>query len=387
MQGFERGRTEGKRCLRIGLLGTRGIPARYGGFETFAEELSTRLALRGHEVIVYCRRRRGDPPDEASNYRGVRRVVLPAPRHKYLETPVHALWSFLRLLTHPVDIVLLCNAANSPFAWLAALRGMPVVINVDGVERRRAKWNGLGRLWYRLGERCSVWFAAAVVADAEVIARYYEDTFALTPAVIRYGAEAAFRPPGDTLQRFNLEPGKYLLYVSRLEPENNALGVIEAYSGLAEKTMPLVIVGDAPYAKEYIDTLKQRACGSVIFTGYQFGEAYRELRSSCYAYVQATEVGGTHPALLEGMAYGNCVIANEVPEHTEVLADTGLYYRRNDFEHLREQLRFVLEHPEAVREAGVKARIRAERLYRWDVICDQYEALFERIAKISLPAN
>jgi len=368
--------------MRIALLGTRGIPARYGGFETFAEELSVRLAERGHEVAVYCRGA-GAERGEAF-YRGVRRIVLPAPRHKYLETPVHALISFVDLWRRRFDIVLLCNAANSPFAWIARLRGLPVVINVDGVERKRRKWNALGRLWYRLGERCSVAFASSVVADAGVIARYYRRARGAEAVVIRYGAAAEPRPAGETLRRFGLEPGRYLLYVSRLEPENTARGVITAYNRLG-RVMPLAIVGDAPYAQDYIAALKRSAGDGVVFTGYQFGEAYKELRSSCYAYIQATEVGGTHPALVEAMAYGNCTLANATPEHFEVLGGAGLYYRRNDFEHLAERLRFLLGHPDEVQAYGRLARARAERLFRWDTICDQYEALFQELLGRSCP--
>lgn len=362
------------RQLRVALLGTRGIPANYGGFETFAEEISTRLVARGHKVTVYCRHPFFRRKALQTPYRGVDLVSAPTIMQKYLETPLHALTSFLDLWRRKFDVVLLCNAANSPFAWIVRLRGLPLCINVDGIERRRTKWNSLGKLWYRLGERSSVWFASQIVADAEVIAQYYREKFARDSVVIAYGAEPTFLPAGPVLARFNLQSRKYLLYVSRLEPENNALGTIEAYvrSGVS---LPLVVVGDAPYADEYKARLRQAANANVIFTGFQFGDAYKELRSHCYAYVQATEVGGTHPALVEAMAYGNCILANQTPEHEEVLGGAGLYYPFNDFEDLAQLIAKVVTDPQLVSRCSELARSRASERYSWDRITDQYERL------------
>ncbi|MCB0340010.1 MAG: DUF1972 domain-containing protein, partial [Bdellovibrionales bacterium] len=244
--------------LRIALLGTRGIPARYGGFETFAEQLSTRLVKRGHEVTVYSRRSLFQSYSGPNEYHGVNIRVAPTVMHKYLETPLHALFSFIDLLWLRPDVVLLCNAANSPFAFLVRMQFIPLAINVDGIERNRAKWSIVGKAWYKLGEICSVIFGSVVVADAEVIARYYRDKFNIAPNVIAYGAEAETVEAGEVLAKFGLKPGEYILYVSRLEPENNALGVIQAYS-LASTTLPLVIVGDAPYAHAYKEKLLDAA--------------------------------------------------------------------------------------------------------------------------------
>lgn len=367
--------------LRIAILGTRGIPACYGGFETFAEELSKRLVERGHSVTVYGRRSFFKSSDAPKEYNGVTIKILPTIMQKYLETPLHSFITFLHSSLKLHDVLLLCNAANSPFAWIARLKGLPIAINVDGIERKRAKWNALGRAWYHLGEKCSVWFANNVIADAKVIAEYYNQRFKISPTVIAYGAKATFRESGVVLGKFGLSSRNYILYVSRLEPENNALGVIQAYnqSGV---DMPLVIVGDAPYAKEYVANLKRTAKKGVIFTGYQFGEAYQELQSNCYFYIQATEVGGTHPALIESMAYGNCVIANGTPENIEVLDQTGIIYQKNDFVELSEIIRDLIANPEKVAQYGQLARDRATKHYNWDLVCDQYEALFYKLVEI-----
>lgn len=363
-------------------MGTRGIPARYGGFETFAEELSTRLVTRGHSVTVFCRDIAGKRTEKFESYRGVSLLYTKTIGQKYLETPVHAFTSNLKLLTRRFDVALLCNAANSPFAWMIRAQGVPLAINVDGIERERAKWNALGRLWYRLGEWTSVLFASKVIGDADVICEYYKDRFQCDAIMIPYGAEAHRRPGGETLAKFGLTAGSYILYVSRLEPENNALGVIEAYlhSGVS---IPLVIVGDAPYATAYKESLRAAAQDSskILFTGFQFGDAYQEFQSNCYLYVQATEVGGTHPALIEAMAYGNCVVANGTPENREVLGDAGCIYQKNNFAELGALFKDLVENPEKAAAYKEKARLRAGAKYSWDAVTDAYEDLFFELAR------
>jgi glycosyltransferase involved in cell wall biosynthesis len=283
------------------------------------------------------------------------------------------------MLGQSVDAILLCNAANSPFAPILLCKGVPLLINVDGIERNRAKWNSLGKAWYRLGEWCSTKLATRVVSDAKVIAEYYEQTYGVPSTVIPYGVHPTHRPAGATLAQFGLQPKQYLLYVSRLEPENNALGVIEAYNALLTTTpstsLPLVIVGDAPYATEYKKRLREIAHPNVIFTGFQFGEAYQELQSNPYLYIQATEVGGTHPALIESMSYGNCVVSNGTPENLEVVADAGICFEKNNFTQLAEILRRLLSHPDEVRIYGERARDRALAQYSWDSVVAQYEEL------------
>ncbi len=367
--------------LKIAILGTRGLPANYGGFETFAEEISKQFLLLGHQVTVYGRKRFGEKKENL-DYLGINTIATSTIYHKYLETPLSSITAYVDALKRDFDVILICNAANSPFSWILKLNNYPIAINVDGIERRRAKWNALGKLWYLLGEKTSVWFADRIISDADIIAEYYQENYHLRTDIIRYGCEAKPIAPASVLEKFSLEEKKYILYVSRLEPENNALGVIEAYNKL-DTNIPLVIVGDAPYAKDYIENLKATANSQVVFTGFQFGEAYRELRTNCLFYIQATEVGGTHPALVESMAYGNAVIANDVPEHREVLEDAGVYYSYNNFSDLSHKMREMLDNPEKRGLLGQKAKDLAKQNFSWEVIANQYQELFYQIIKKS----
>jgi glycosyltransferase involved in cell wall biosynthesis len=368
--------------MKLAILGSRGIPPAYGGFETMAWELSRELAARGHEVTVYSYRGRTD--ETRSLPPGVRRRFVPGLPGKHLETVSHTGIGALDAVLHRYDAVLLVNAANALFAFLPRLRGSKVALNVDGIERQRAKWGLAGRLWYTLGERLSLILPNEIVADAQVIADYYHERYGRETALIAYGATLLDRDPPPDLARHGLsgiEPGGYLLYVSRLEPENQADLVIRAYADVPGD-VPLLVVGDAPYATEYKASLADLAARDprVRLTGGLYGEAYTDLQRGAMAYIQATSVGGTHPALIESMAAGNLVLAFGSPENREVTAGTTLiFYDRAELTRL---LTRIVEAPDSPEHEALRAaaRARAEATYSWPAIADQYEALFDRLA-------
>src|ERR671926_1574554 len=173
--------------MRIAILGTRGIPANYGGFETFAEHLSTRLVARGHEVTVYCRAHYVSP--RQLEYHGVKLVVLPTIRHKYFDTVVHTFLSALHAVSGRYDAALICNCANAPFSPILRLAGTPVAINVDGLEHKRKKWNWMARRYYLVAEKLSTVLPNETVTDARVIQDYYLARYDHPTTMIAYGAE------------------------------------------------------------------------------------------------------------------------------------------------------------------------------------------------------
>jgi glycosyltransferase involved in cell wall biosynthesis len=359
--------------MKLAILGTRGIPANYGGFETFAEELSTRLAARGHDVTVYCRSHYVDP--NVDTYKGVRLVTLPTIRHKYLDTVVHTGLSSAHALLRGYDVALVCNAANAIVCAWPRIVGTRVALNVDGLEWKRRKWNALGRGWYRLSERLATWLPDRIITDAEVIRGYYAERYRAPSAFIPYGCTVGRTAGTATVERFGLRPDEYFLYVSRLEPENNALEVIREFerTNLDRK---LVVVGDAPYGREYIRSLHEAAGPRVIFTGAVYGQGYRELQCHALAYIHATEVGGTHPALVEAMGFGNSLAVNDVPENREVVADAGLFFRTREAGSLAGVLGRLAMSPEMVVDFRARAEERARRLFSWELVTDQYEGLF-----------
>jgi glycosyltransferase involved in cell wall biosynthesis len=368
--------------MRIAILGTRGVPASYGGFETFAEQLSTRLVARGHDVTVYCRAHYVSP--RQLEYQGVRLRVLPTIRHKYFDTVVHTLVSAADACPRRFDAALICNAANAPFAPLLQLAGTRVALNVDGLEHKRKKWNWIGRKYYLIAERLATILPNRMVTDARVIQDYYLTRYGAASTMITYGSEVERRPDRNLVRKWRVEPNRYVLYVSRLEPENNAHLVVEAFKHV-RTAHKLLIVGDAPYAHEYIQDLKERARGDkrIVFTGFVFGQDYRALQQNAYCYVHATEVGGTHPALLEAMGFGNCVLTLAAPENIEAVGDAALLYE--DEQDLSYKLQRVLRDGSLVQAYRNRAQARVGQFYNWDRVVDQYEQLFAEMTGNPLP--
>lgn len=358
--------------MRIAILGTRGIPAAYGGFETFAEELATRLARRGHDVTVYCRSPHPEPV-----WRGVRLRYIPPVRHKYLETVAHTFFSTLDLLRDPPEAALYCNAANALFTPLARRAGARVALNVDGLERKRKKWNALARLWYHVSEGLSTFCPDSIVTDAAEIRRYYLEHYGARSVFIPYGAETGKVESRAALNELGLEPGRYFLYVTRFEPENNPLMVRRAFERVGTD-LRLVLVGDAPYAQDYIRELKDTRDPRILFPGAIYGQGYRELQSHCFAYIHATEVGGTHPALIEAMGRGAPVLYLSTPENEEVAGGVALPF--HDEASLEARIREMLSMPgDERRQLGEAAMHRVEERYSWEAVTDAYEQLFKRM--------
>jgi glycosyltransferase involved in cell wall biosynthesis len=362
--------------VRIALLGTRGIPANYGGFETFAEEIGTRLAARGHQVTVYCRE-----ANPQTHYRGVRLKYLGTIRHKYFDTMVHTLLSTLHLLVHRgaqgSNVALYCNGANAIFTLWPRMLGVPVALNVDGIERQRNKWNRLARGWYRLSEWLSTFCPTVVVTDALTIQNYYLSRYGKQSVFIPYGAEVGKVSGRAVLAKLGLEAGKYFLYVSRMEPENQPLEVRQAFEKVGTP-MKLALIGDAPYAQEYIRRVRDTRDARIVIPGAIYGEGYHELGSHCFAYIHATTVGGTHPALIEAMGRGALVVYRNTPENAEVAGDAGIPFEAGE---LAQKLRAILEMSEADREAFRKKAVdRVRERYSWDAVTNAYETLLQGIA-------
>jgi glycosyltransferase involved in cell wall biosynthesis len=290
--------------------------------------------------------------------------------HTFLST-LHALF------IDKYDVILMMNAANALFTWIPKIRGTKVALNVDGIERLRKKWGILGRLYYRMGERLATVLPDVIICDAKVIQDYYLSMYKAPSVLIAYGAEVGRTESIDMLKELGVHSKGYVLYVTRFEPENNPHILIDAFSKVTTEKR-LIVVGDAPYSNAYKKILHETASRDprVMLPGFIYGKGYRELLSHAYCYVQATEVGGTHPALIEAMGAGNCVIANETPENIEVLSDVGLVYKKNDADDLTSKIQMVLDNEHIVEDFRIKAAERIKEIYNCERITAQYHELF-----------
>lgn len=363
------------RALRIALIGTRGVPARYGGFETAVEEVGRRLAARGHEVTVYCRTAPGQP--RPAEHLGMHLVHLPALRRKTLETLSHTFLSALHGIVRRrrFDAAIVFNAGNAFFVPLVRRFRTPVAVHVDGLEWRRAKWSGLGRRYYRVAEAAAVRWADALIADARGIAEYYEDEFRVTTRQIAYGADVLRDLGDDRLAEVSLEAKQYHLVVARFEPENNVELIVRAYHA-SDATLPLVVVGSAPYADEYTARIEAMAAADDrirLLGGVWDQQLLDQLYGNARLYLHGHSCGGTNPSLLRAMGAGAAVGAYDVVFNREVLGQHGMFF--HDEATTIELLTAAEAYPAHHRAIGTWLQYRIDTVYRWDDVADSYEQL------------
>lgn len=359
------------------MIGTRGVPAAYGGFETAIEEVGRRLAARGHRVRVYTR---GSASREREHL-GMEVIHLPAVPQKQLETLSHTGLSTLHaLFGERTDAAFVFNAANSPFVPLLRARGIPVALHMDGLEWRRSKWGPRGRAYYRWAEQNGVRTADALIADAPGIADYYDHQFGVPTEIIRYGAPIIDDAPSDGLRALGLEPGGFHLVVARFEPENHVREIVEGYRSSAA-AKPLVVVGSAPYSADYTRAIQAAADGDPrirLLGGVYDQKLLDALYFHAYTYAHGHSVGGTNPSLLRAMGAGTPVIAYDVGFNREVLDGRGWFFSRADDAARRFE---EAEGDGARAEAdGWTLRERAAAEFAWDAVADAYEDLSHRLA-------
>jgi glycosyltransferase involved in cell wall biosynthesis len=367
------------RKLRIALLGTRGVPANYGGFETCAEEVSVGLAARGHEVTVYCRH--GNAAGDPSEYRGVRLRYAPHIEHKALGTLTHGITSTVDALRQHYDVLLYFNAANSVPALIARIASRaPIVLNVDGLEWKRRKWGAVARAYYQIAEWLSTKVAARIISDSVEIQRYYDERWHTPSSFVAYGAHVEESDRPDVLAEFGLEPDGYFFVASRLEPENNADLTMRAFEQV-QTDKKLVIAGGANYKSRYVEELHLTRDPRIIFLGPVYQPGYiQALHCGAFAYVHGNEVGGTNPALLKALGYGNCVLAFDVPYNAEVVADAALLYQRDPAD-LAGKMSRLLATPDLVARLRRRAMERINEAYRWEDVVEGYERIIVHAAQ------
>jgi glycosyltransferase involved in cell wall biosynthesis len=286
---------------------------------------------------------------------------------------VHTALSVVHLVVRTkIRDVILCNAANAPVLPLLRASGRRTLINVDGLEWRRGKWGIAGRAWYRAGEWLSVHWASVLVTDAEEVRTYYRVKYDADSVMIPYGADPV--PRGQALpEAAPARPDRFALYVSRWERENNPLMVARAHAAAGSR-LGLVMLGGATYDPDIERDVRAAAAADAILPGPIFGDGYRALQSNARCYVHATEVGGTHPALIEAMGAGNLCLVLDTPENREVAGPDAWYFA--DEEDLVELLRRAGElRGAALSRLRALSAARAVERYSWPAVADQYLSL------------
>ena len=361
-------------------MGTRGVPASYGGFETAVEEIGKRLAARGHDVTVYCR----NPGQTLTEFEGMELVNLPALRHRMTETLSHTGLSAVRaIIKDKPDVALVLNAGNAPLLKPLKAAGIPVAVHLDGLESKRGKWRGAGSRYYRWAERVAVRQGDEVIADAQAIADHVLAAYGRVCTVIPYGANV-IDPGSDRLAELDVIRRDYHLLVARLEPENHVLEAVHGYT-ISEETRPLLVVGSAPYSQWYIQRVQELASESqsVRMVGSIYDhDLLDQLYANARSYIHGHSVGGTNPSLLRAMGAGAPVLAFDCEFNREVTAGQAFFWS------VAESLATVLdeiavgEEDEQLAEFSQAGRQRIAEQYQWDSVTDEYEAMLSRLADL-----
>ena len=363
--------------MKIAILGARGIPAAYSGYDTLAEGLCLGLQKSGSaQVLVYCRR--SYYRERPRTVHGAQLVYLPAPRLKALESLLHSFLSALHVLGQRVDVVYFLDPANAPFCLMLRLLGKRVVVHTNGLGWKRAKWGPAARRYYKWVEWLCARSATALVTDNPVMADYYRRTYGRQSSYIPYGAEHHAGLDPSIQAALGIRPGKYLLVVARLEAENNT-DLIIAEHRRAGIEMPLVIVGDAPYDPAYLARLRSLGDGRVVFAGRindqgRLNALYRD----AYLYVHGHEVGGTNPSLLRAMHQGVAPLVIDAAFNVAVIGDCGYVFERRAG-HLAGVLARLGGRAVEVRETGKRARQRTQDLFTWEAVVRDHERLFRSL--------
>lgn len=361
--------------MRIAMIGTRGVPAQYGGFETAVEEIGSRLAADGHRVTVYCR----NPEQSLTHHLGMKLVNLPALRKRSLETLSHTGLSVAHVLRHRPDAAVLFNVGNAPYIPVLRAARIPTAVHVDGLEWKRAKWQGVGARYYRWAEASAARSGLALIADAHGIAEHLSQTYGVASHVIPYGA-AILDPGTDRLTELDLAPSAYHLAVARFEPENQVDVIVRGYAE-AGSPHPLVVVGAAPYGDTHIAEIRRAAgVSNTRFVGAVWDpDLLNQLYAGALSYLHGHSVGGTNPSLLRALGCAAPVTAFDVNFNREVTDGHARFF--DDPVSLTSAILADDDDPEAAAQRGRAGREHAATTYCWDDVAERYLRLLTLIAR------
>ena len=362
--------------MKIAIIGIRGIPVIYSGFETLAEKLSLGLVKAGHKVTVYCRRGYGP---NAKSYKGIKLINLPSPRSKNWETFVHSLLSTLHAcFKGEFDLVYFIGVGSSLFALLPRLFGIKTAVNVDGLDWRREKWGPVAKAYLAASELLACYLPNVVITDSLFIKRYYRRKFSKESVYLPYGYEPHPGKAKEILKRFGLARGEYLVWVGRLVPDNHTDQLIGAFKAV-KTPFKCVVIGDDRLNGPFKGRLTRATEKDprVIFTGFLEREKYSALVKNAFLYVETKRSGGTHPSLVEAMGFGTLVVSNDHPGAREVLGKGAIFYDKGSTSSLRKALKAALSMPKKARDRLAKEALGiVKEKYSWGKIINGYEKIF-----------
>ena len=365
--------------MKIAIIGSRGYPYIYSGYETFVKELSERLVKKNVLVTVYCHDALFNKKPKVVN--GINLKYIKGINTKSLSQLTHSFFSILNACFSDYDIIFVVNAANGPFGIITKLFNKKTVINVDGLEWLRPKWKGIGATYYKFAARMATIFYDQIVNDAEEMRKIYLELFGKDSKVIAYGPKENTDKASKIHDKLKLKKLDYYLIVGRLIPDNNWDILVDGFK-LSSSNKKLVIVGDNPFKNKFQDNLTNTESGNIIFTGLikDQGELC-DLFKNSYAYLHGHEYGGTNPTLIEALSFGNAVIALDTVFNREVLQDGkfGLFFNKNK-NSVKELIVYADDNKKEILALKNNSKQALEKKYEWDYIIDQYIEVFKEVS-------
>ncbi len=354
------------------MIGQKGIPATYGGIEKHVDEISRRLAGRGHDVTVYCRHHYTPAHAEIP---GVRLLRRPSIRTKHLDAASHVAWCTLEAMARRHDVVHYHALGPSLFSGLPRLAGARTAVTVHGLDWQREKWGKAAAWVLRQCEGPAARFPNRTIVVSRTLREYFHTQHRREVTFIPNGTNLPTPRPPQKILSLGLVPGRYVLFVGRLVPEKGAHFLCEAFLGV-ETDMKLAVVGGLSFSKDYVQGLRRFESDRIRLLDYLYGETLEELWSNAYMVVQPSTMEGLSIALLEALSYGRCVVVSDIPENLEVASEVAVPFRSRDVADLRDKLEFLIRNPERVREYQDLARVHIQRHYSWDTVAEQTEAVY-----------
>jgi glycosyltransferase involved in cell wall biosynthesis len=366
--------------INISIIGTRGYPYIYSGYETFVKQLSERLVLKDCNVTVYCHK--GLFKTRPKEVKGIKLVYIPSIETKILSQPIHSFLSIIHACFSRPHVILVVNSANGPFGLITKLFRIPTAINVDGLEWLRPKWRGLGSIYFKWASKMATLFYDQIINDSDEMRNVYLDLFKRDSKVIAYGANIRKSESPQLINKWNLKQRKYYLVVGRLIPDNNADLIINGFIKSNSKKK-LVIVGDVSYKDSYASNLKKIKDERLVFTGYvKDQDLLAELYHNCYVYVHGHEFGGTNPTMIKAMAYGTAIIALDTIFNIEMLQNGkfALFFKK-EMKSVSELIDFCEKENILIKKMRLKSIKGIIQKYDWNFITTQYLNIFNDLKK------
>lgn len=366
--------------LSVGIIGIRGIHVSYSGFETLATELSSYLAHNGFRVIVYNRASWKQEPHETIN--NIHEYHIPTTKSKYGESFLHSLFAtFHVILTQQADVILYLGVGNAPFTVIPRICGIKTVLNIDGLDWKRKKWNMIGRMYLKLCEWLSQWLPSKTITDTLYVQSYFQSTYGPLLEVIPNGVSPLVEN-SSTHTPLNISPGSYSIWCGRMVPDNNIEEVIDAFkrSPLLKK---LVIVGDDMYDPQYVKRIHSLIQDDerFIYTGFIPNHDYLVLLRNAYAYIETKRSGGSHPSLIQAVGQGCLIVANSHPSIREITQNEAIYYEEGNSNDLA-QILLKIESFNDSQYMKIKAtQCNKINMYSWTRVGKEYASLLKDICK------